>query len=360
MRTTQPPRQIRGEPQPAARRRPGKKAKTAKRTEGYAPHDFLKQSFLPVSHFYGYRKDKTTLLEQQFFTSLENLCERFGLMPDNHQSNPFPHNILAALHDVEKKLKLAVADLELLITENEGVITLATVQELGIDYTLCYVPINALDWLHAKSNKQTYLLLASLFAYLHQLIGMPVMSDFLTDCYDAVENWVENDNDELDDEDLKLKKATLTEMRRKSKILEGVVRDQAHLHEFASRVFAFQAQNETEHELHEIAKEIYQLYQDFPSNNFYQQIESGYSEYPDDDRGYPDQYFSFFWDDNGWLEEDVMHYVNSYLQEVCTFDQPVAIEYFNIKVVGNRPSLDFEKRLLNLIGQLSTTTYKLI
>ncbi len=362
MSATLSPRRVHRKPQPPARRRTGQKTKTAKCSATHASHDFLKQRFLPVSHFEGFQKNNCNQIEKQFFVSLSNLSQRFKLDIVSSTEEPFPFNILEAFQEVQKKLLLAQRELELIITEDKGKICIATIEELGVSYTLYYVPINALDWLHKQDNKPAFQLVASVFAYLHQTVRMPLQTDndFMQNCYDGVIEWLENDEGEFGAEEWQEKIAIVKEMRRKLSIIERVVCDPVQLAQFSNHVAAFQPQSATEEKLLAIATKFLALQQEFPGQNFYQHIETEHREEEDQDRAYPDQYFSFFWDDSGWLEESLMHYINSYLQECCVFEQPVAVEYFTKKKTKPENMLAFEKRLLNLICELSSVTYQLI
>lgn len=356
------PGSIRRKPEPVSRRRPGKKAKTAKRPAGYASHDFLKQSFLPVSHFEGFRKNKTNLLEEKFFRSLSNLSSRHEIALPLNNDEPFPFNILTAFHQVKKSLETKEPGIELLITEYENIVTLATVEEIGISYTLYYPPLSALDWLHTKDKRQTFLLLLSLYAYLNQSVRMPLPSenDYLSNCYDAICDWLENGEEEYDPEEFQDKKAIVTEMRRKQPILEKAVSDPVQLTAFNDRVRTYKPGTETEKKFHSVAEKFLALYEQYPANTFYQNIHTEhYDDDEDDYRAYPDHYFSFYWDDNGWLEEGLMQYINGDLQECSRFEQPASVHYYHESNADAQNNLDFEKRLLELINELSSIIYKM-
>ncbi|MES2328564.1 MAG: hypothetical protein V4539_03110 [Bacteroidota bacterium] len=356
------PGRIRRKSQLSARCGPGKKAKKTKRSARHASHDFLKQTFLPVSHFEGYRKNKTTLLEQQFFHSLSNLSIRYNLEPPATTDESFPFNILAAFQHTKKLFEKKQPGLELMITEFDGETTLSTVEEIGISYTLYLPPLSALDWLHARNERDNFQLLLSLYAYLNQSAGMPLPgdNDYLTSCYDAICDWLENCADEYEPVEWQEKKASITEMNRKQKILERAVSDPAQLTALNARVRSYKPRTEIEKNFHTVAKQIAALYKQYPTRNFFQNIHTEHlGENEDEYRGYPEHYFSFFWDDNGWLEESLMQYINGDLQECSRFEQPVAIQYFNHKDAKPYSCIDFEKRLLQLISELTSIIYKL-
>lgn len=362
MPAPQPAGRMGRQPQPPARRRSGQKAKTSMRSTDHASYDFLNQSFQPLSHFWGFQKSKTDKVEAQFFRSLGHLAKCFGLLTDPTQEETFPSNLLSAFQQAKEQLEKKSPRTDLIITEYKGETLLATVEQLGIDHTLYYTSLNALDWLHQREDIPSFDLMLSIFAYLHQTVGMPLSTgnDFLSGCYDAIADWLENSKDEYEEEEeWKENRRLITAMRRKRPILEKAVRDPANLAAFADRLRNYQPANKTQEQFKKIAAGFRQLQQQYPGHCFYRNIQSDYMEEPEEERAWPDHYFSFFWDDNGWLYESLMEYINSDLQERSIFEQPVAINYFNTLSAKPQSDLGFEKSLLQLCAELSSITYQL-
>lgn len=349
-------------PQSPARRKPGQKAKTPMRSTEHASYDFLNQSFQPLSHFTGFQKSKTDKVEAQFFRSLGHLAKCFGLLTDPTQEETFPSNLLSAFQQAKEQLEKKSPRTDLIITDYKGETVLATVEQIGIDHTLYYTSLNALDWLHQRKDIPSFELMLSIFAYLHQTVGMPLLTgnDFLSGCYDAIVDWLENSKDEYEEvEEWKENGRLITTMRRKRPILEKAVRDPVNLAAFADRLRNYQPANKTQEQFQKIAAGFKQLQQQYPGHCFYRNIQSDYMEEPEEERAWPDHYFSFFWDDNGWLYESLMEYINSDLQERSIFEQPVAINYFNTLSAKPQSDLGFEKSLLQLCAELSSITYQL-
>ena len=338
-----------------------KKAKTTAGSHGHAPYDFLNQSFAAVSHFDGYKKTKTPTVEKQFFASFNQFSNKYKLNTITASSNTFPYSLLSAFEQAKKELSKSNPQTSLIITQNKGDTMLATVEEIGISYTLYYVSLNALDWLHQRGEKNTFRLMLSISSYLYNVIRMslPSGNDFLTGCYDAIADWLENSECEYEPQEWKENKALITAMRRKQPILEGTVRDHIHLYAFEQRVKDYQPLDKNEEDFLSIAKLFLSMYTLYPQRNFFDNIYTEHLEEPEDERAYPDQYFSFFWDDNGWLHDCLMEYINSDLQERCVFEQPAVIEYFHSNGSTSNSNLDFEKLLLQSLSDLSTITYKL-
>lgn len=352
-------RSIRCKPEPLTRCSSNKKAKNDKRSPGHASYDFLKQSIPSISHFEGFRRSRSKSVEQAFFLSLKNLFGYYNSDLPKTSTEPFPFNILSAFRQAGKMLENKAKSVELIITELDNTFTLATIEELGISYTIYYVPINALDWLHQQKNQKSFALLLSVFAYLNQSAGLPLLghNDFMLNCYDATSDWVTNGEEEYEQDDWRIKMASLTEIRRKLPLLEKAVSDPAQFSALNERVSNYIPDSDEEKSLHTIAQKILALHKEFPSKNFFHNIYTGHLEPDTDERGYPDQYFSFFWDDNDWLYQSLMEYVNSDLQERSCFEQPVSIQYFNTLASQPQNTIDFEKRLLDLISELSSITY---
>lgn len=332
------------------------------RSTHHASYDFLSQSFRPLSHFRGFQRSKTDKVEAQFFHSLGHLAKRFGLRTDSTKEESFPSNLLSAFQQAKEQLEKKSPRTDLIITEYKGETLLATVEQLGIDHTLYYTSLNALDWLHQREDIPSFDLMLSIFAYLHQTVGMPLSTgnDFLSGCYDAIADWLENSKDEYEEEEeWKENRRLITAMRRKRPILEKAVRDPANLAAFADRLRNYQPANKTQEQFKKIAAGFRQLQQQYPGHSFYRNIQSDHIDEPEEELAWPDHYFSFFWDDNGWLYESLMEYINGDLQERSIFEQPVAINYFNTLSAKPQSDLAFEKRLLEYCSELSYIAYQL-
>ena len=96
------------------RRKRNPKGQTAVCTSSYVANGFLRTSFLP-------RLNETETvqacrdnakMERDFYTSLSQLAEHYGIIPKETQSYGYPYNIALALKDIEEQLKLKVSDWE--------------------------------------------------------------------------------------------------------------------------------------------------------------------------------------------------------------------------------------------------------
>lgn len=359
METPSTPEPIRPLTQPAGRRRNHQQRKTPKPAGFHAPHDFLRQNFLPVSHFENFQHNRCERMERAFFQSLSYLSRHYQLSKTRHRNEPFPQNLFSAFAGTKDKLEKINPELSLILSEHEGSTCLATIEEIGISHTLYFVPLNALDWIHQQKNSQCFWLMASLFGYLHQSAAMPLLSgnDYLKNCYETISDWLQNGEDEYEEEEWKEKMCTLTDMRRKKNILEQIVQDPAQMSCFASRVSSFKPYAERESKLLTLASDLLELHHQFPGKRFWDHILMEQQDDSEEDPAYPEQYFSFFWDDNDWLCESVMEHLNCDLQERSRFIQPTIINYFTSQQPVTTSDLSFERSLLQLVAELSSVTY---
>jgi hypothetical protein len=74
-----------------------------------------------------------------------------------------------------------------------------------------------------------------------------------------------------------------------------------------------------------------------------------YSDENDEERMYPEQYFSFNWSNEGWLDDNLMEVVNSHLQELSEAEVPCSMQYFDSPQATETHFLDFENKMLNAI-----------
>lgn len=335
-------------------RKQGEKNKLA--FSAYRPiaYDFLKQRFAPLSFNMGRNRLNWKQIEKTFFTSVRHFSNLYKIEFMEDTSLPFPMNIAAAVRSLRKKLEVIDPSLHLVIAENREKTTLAIVKQLTKEYDIYYVPLNALDELHRDHNKICFQLLLSIFAYLNRHAGLPLLceNDYLTSCYEAITEWVNNADNELDGNEYNSNCAELKATLKKIKILEKAVLDPSHLLEFKCRLQFFKPRTHTEKRLKTVARKFYSLYQRYPNRSFHENIHHELLEEEESERGYPDHYFSFYWDDHGWIHDHLMEYINCDLQELVAFEVPVAVQYFDrVQNLVSNP-FHFENKLLKLMDDL--------
>lgn len=341
-------------------RRGRKKSKPAGGSRSAPAPDFLKQRFLSISFGEGCNKNNWQQIEQDFFTSVANICALYKIELILDSSLPFPMNIASAYRLLKERLEKHAPGVYLVIAENRNKTTLATVKPLTRNYDLCFVPLSALDEFHQEKNRSCFELLLSVFSYLNSRVRMPLISenDYLTGCYEAITEWVTNAENDLDEKENNENCADLKAMSKKINILEKAVRNPLHLTAFGDRLRSFIPANQIEKSLKSVALKFHRLYAQFPHTNFYKNISCDHLEEDEGERAYPDHYFSFFWDDQAWMYDHLMEYVNCDLQEMAEWEVPVSIQYFDRRQNKRSHQLPFETRLLELIGELCSVLYR--
>jgi hypothetical protein len=261
---------------------------------------------------------------------------------------------------LKDRLEKAAPSLYLIIAQNRNKTTLATIKSLTKDYDLFYVPLNALDELHRDKNKPCFELVLSIFGYLNHKARLPLLceNDYMTGCYDAITDWVTNADNELEEVEYNNNCAELKAMHKKISILEKAVLDPSHLLAFKERLQAFKPGSPTEKRLKAVARNFYSLYQQYPNTSFYKNIECDHLEEEEGEHGYPDHYFSFFWNDHSWIHDHLMEYVNCDLQEMAEFEVPVSVQYFDHKQDSVTHAFPFENKLLTLMDELCSVLYR--
>lgn len=342
------------------RRRRNKKSKSSRGPGSGTTPDFLKQQFYSISFNETCNNNNWQKVEQDFITSVTNICGlyRIELMLDSLL--PFPMNIASAYRILKERLEKAAPEVYLVIAENRNKTTLATVKPLTRNYDLCYVPLSALDEFHRERNRPCFELLLSVFGYLNSRVRMPLIceNDYLTGCYEAITEWVTNSENDLDEKENNDNCADLKAMNRKIHILEKAVRNPLHLAAFGDRLRSFRPTNQIEKRLKSVARKLHRFYSQFPHTSFYKNISCDHLEEDEGERAYPDHYFSFFWDDQAWMYDHLMEYVNCDLQEMAEWEVPVSIQYFDRRQTKAAHQLPFETRLLELIGELCSVLYR--
>jgi|GEM_PF-1552111 len=353
-------RAVRRKVKPLAGRKHNKKSKITHGTSGPVAPDFLRQQFFPITFNETFNFQNWEKIEQVFFTSVEHLCTLYKIDFVKDPDLSFPMNIAVAYRFLKKELATVDASLDLLITQNRNKTTLATIQSLHKDYDLFYVPLNALDELHRDKNKGCFDLVLSVFGYLNQHVRLPLLceNDYLSGCYEAITEWVTNADNELEAAEYNRNCADLKAMHKKIRILEKAILNPSHLVAFKKRLNAFKPLDDSEKRLKVVARKFYSLYQEFPNRSFHKNIHREHLEDEEGERGYPDYYFSFFWDDHSWIHDHLMEYVNCDLQEIVEFEVPVSVQYFDRKQTSVTHAFLFENKLLTLMDELCAVLYR--
>ena len=173
---------------------------------------FLKCTFLPKLKKNDFQKSisseksliqiqrKNAKTEKDFYQSLSQLAEHYGLNPISTKHLGYPYNIALALDDIQKQLKNKVRDWEeIRLIEEKGKTYFTSEERYNTGAILYYIPIVPLYRLSKNSKrKQSVQLLQSVCSYLYHLAKVPYyrkQDSYLFWMYEMVEEWLTSDDE---------------------------------------------------------------------------------------------------------------------------------------------------------------------
>lgn len=294
-------------------------------------------------------------IEAEFFNSLHNLACLYGVKLPACKGLGYPLNIAKSFEKAQGLLQKNMG-LELVILKDKSHKScVATVKTYDTDMRLFYVAVKPLCLLFrdprqkAKAN-----LLLSVFAYLHQVAGVPYFSDgFLGGEYEMIYEWYTEAQGDFDESDCNEIIETYRSMDYFGKKLFKSIRHKYHLEKFQNRVLGFVPKTKNDRELLAVGKEILDVYLQYPSRNIFEKMQEKFIGPQEEDRISPDQYISFFWDGKGTVYEQLMETVNARFQELSGIDEPMAMQCFDRPQDKEDHDLGFEEKLLGCLGKLS-------
>ena len=357
MAVTQKYRKVRRKVKSTTGHRSGQKAKTEKRTTGNAGHGFLKSTFLPVrENKHSFLKSQKKL-EREFFNSLSNLAELYNISLPEVSHLPYPLNISAVYREAKQQLMKINDKLVLIIAhDEERLCSLSTVETFSIGQNLYYIQVQPLaDMIGKAEHCKRIGLLLSVFAYLHFHAGIPWHTDrgtYMNGCYEMLKEWYLEG--EYEEEELAESMEHFDKMETDSNRIYQLMKESANLNEFAERIMGFEPATKEDKSLLKLAKAAYYLYEKYPNRSIFNSIHDDLFEPEDEERIRPEHYLSFFWDDNDFLYDHLIEYVNSYLQECAVIDEPVTIQFFDTKQETPLKGLQFENALFSLLEDCYT------
>lgn len=327
-----------------------------KRTPPACADGFLKQEFVPVTRFNMPCAAHIERIEQDFFNSLLNLSLLYDFTLPDVSGMVFPLNIHRAFQYAEKMVLLKDEELDLIVVQDENhIATLATVKTIPNGMKLYYVqaePVYRL--LQTKENKQLAYLLLSAFTCLHTVVGMPFCDDnFIGGTYDMLEEWLTSDPDEWDRQEFLNRMKDLKAMKRGMKKVRGEIGKTSHLNCYAKRLKVFAPRNRKERELKVTLKRLFDFWQSYPALTFSDFIKENLLSPEKDERMQVDEYFSFYWQSEGWLHDDLMENVNYSLQEKEVSDDPCVVQLFNTPQAKPQHDLTYVTELFDIIWELA-------
>jgi len=346
-------------PRQAARQRRDKKKETQIRPAEFNGYGFLKTGFLPVTDTVREELKCTGKIEREFFTSLSNIAALYGFHPLDVRGKVFPYNILLAYHHAEAQVKKANPALQLIIIQDkEHAACLATVKQMDTGATLYYVPVKPLyELLQDKENKKSAELLLSVYTYLYQVAGIPYYRDsssYMYYTYEMMDEWIKDNPADWDEDDFTAQVSCLNSLSYYGNIIRRKIRNAYNLQQFEKRVSQYRPKTADEEKLQELSRNFLSLYQQFPNRSIMDNIHDRIIEPQKDERIYPDQYISFYWDYKDCLYQSLFETVNMELQEKEVTEEPLSIQLFDKpqeKIQTHE--MEFEIRFFDLLHELN-------
>ncbi len=340
------------------RRKRNPKGQTGVRTSSHVANGFLRTSFLP-------RLNETetvqackenTKMERDFYTSLSQLAEHYGIIPKPTQSLDYPYNIALALKDIEEQLKLKVNDWEeIRLIQDSKKVFFTSEERYNTGSTLYYIPVVPLfRWLKDPKRKHTAQLLLSVCSYLYHIADIPYYrqeSSYLYRMYEMHKDWVLEDDYGEDTE------TYLNEFSQAEWIgdrMEQKIFNNANLEHFKDRLDHFKSKDKIDVDCHKVAQEAYAIYQQYPNANVFRNARPNGEANEEDMENIisMEKYVSFCADGTGWLLDNIVESVNNELQEYGQMEEPIIIKRFDgSDITAN--TLEFENRLLPMINELT-------
>lgn len=331
-------------------------------TSGDASDGFLKVSFLPKL-----KQEKTaqtcreiTEMKEDFFASLAELAEHYGIEPMQTGQFEYPYNMALALWDIEEKLERSVLNCpEIRLLKDGDKAYFISEEKYNTGTTLYYIPIEPLyQMLHDPRSKKKAQLLLSVCSYLYRIADIPYFrqeNSYLYWMYEMHRDWAEQDDEtEGFQKDLgEFDKAELI-----GDLMERKLFNRINLEVFEKRLNAFKIRDAFDHECMLTAQKAFDLYREYPNESIFRNapIREEDTDEPENETIGMEKYISFVYDTKGWLYESIAESINNEFNEYAQMDEPTIVKCFD-GVEAPTISLDFENRLFALLDDMCQILY---
>ncbi|MBD1395117.1 hypothetical protein [Mucilaginibacter glaciei] len=336
---------------------------------GFTADGFLNHRFLPLYEPFAELPDIKDL-EKGVFNSLSILEKQYDIQVMDVSDKPYPYNILLAYWNAEQQVCKGKSDTELfIISDNTDKVKLATKEYISTGHTLYYIPVLPLyRLLKSGTDQRSAELLLSVCAYLYQITGVPYYRDedsYLFYYYEILEDWIENDLDQMDEQDIYLQRSALRSANHYGDIMQRKLFNKYQLDHFAQRVQQFHGHSDFSAECLKLAKKALALWIFFPDGHLFSHIndcfpekeesnenDDGYHEEERDSTIMLSEFVHFIAENEGSLYDSLAEMVNNEFNEKSSTQEPVLVKVYDDQLAGNTDTLDFERRLFNLIDNL--------
>lgn len=317
---------------------------------------FLKQSFGSINAFGTRDSLEAFQVTKQIKRSLEYLHRLHRLPPVQLPSLAFPKNLYQAFGESEALLYQQQPALHVeLMQDDKGKYMVATIQELDTKMTLFYLPLKALWILHRQKNTEAFQILLGIYSYLYHQAGMATFQsgNYIWDTCECIEEYLINDETDIEKEELFEIKQEFTRFRRIAPILNKAITDPTPFGRLPTLINEYQAFTPFASTLKNIAVALVNLHKACPNELFIQNLSSRWLYEQDEEPTYVEQYFSFCWSDKGWLMEQLESHVNVDLQEKSFLDVPCSVQLFDRPQKEVKHTMFYQEKILDLLNQLS-------
>lgn len=318
---------------------------------------FLKARFLPrlEKEETVQATTRTAKLERDFYQSLSQLSQHYGIITMDTSQFAYPDNIRLSVWDTKRQLRKKVPCFEdLKIVGGTKKQYLQTEERCNIAHTLYYIPIVPIYLLlRKKQSKNVAKLLLSVYSYLYRIVGIASYRDehsYLSWQYEMIAEWVAYDEDEESTEGYtkELERASWVGDTMQKKIVNI-----KNLEYFGNRISGFKCKTRSDRDYFRVATEAYALFTQYPDANCYRYATpcDVYEEDDDYEVVRMDNVISFCAETRGVIFDTLISSVNTELGEYGDAEEPAITKRFDGNSVENR-NLDFENRLFTLVDDL--------
>ncbi len=306
-----------------------------------------------------------------FYQSLSQLTEHYGIYPMETKDFEYPYNIVLSIWDIKKQLNDKIEHWDHIRLVERGEKTYLTSKErYNTNATLYYIPIIPLyKILKDKNRKKTAQLLLSVCSYLYLNVNIPYYRQevsYLYWMYEMMSDWIEEEIDKNDSSKEELLQAEII-----GDFMEQKISHIKNIEFFRQRLTQFKSKDNFDGECFRLSEKVHQLYKDYPDeqflrnakyNNISEQEISKQEGLDEDNDCYHyhdeetvvsmDKYVSFYADDRGMLNQNIIDSVNNEFNEYGELQEPIIFKNFDGSPLHN-DNLDFEDRLFELISHLT-------
>ena len=334
------------------------------RTCESASNGILKCTFLPKLKETETLQDckKSAKTERDFYKSLSNLAEHYGIETMNTKDFGFPYNIALAMWDMDSQMKQNHRNWDgfKLVQDNKKSF-LITEEKYDTGTTLYYIPVIPLFKMsQEKEHKHNAHLLISVCSYLYHIANIPYYTNeetYLYWQYEMHKDWVEDD---YETEDTRFYKSELKKAEWIGSRIEQKLFNRMNLTAFEQRLNCFKSRSSFDHKCWQIACNAFALYREYPNANIFRNAqipeEAPYNEDYDDEIIGIEKYISFISNTKGWLYESITEGINNEFNEYKGIEEPTVIKQFDGSEITTK-NLDFETRLFELLDDLCGLLY---